>query len=124
MTPKEVVLKSYEAFAAGDMATLASLCAEDMVVKMGGTMPVSGSYTGFAAWAEEQLLKMHWLFPNFNLEIVNMYEDSGNVFTILKMTGDNLEALSCHYAVIKNEKYSEFFIFDDTQKMAQAMKTV
>ena len=124
MTPKEVVLKSYEAFAAGDMATLASLCAEDMVVNMGGTMPVSGIYNGFAAGDEGQLSKMHSLFPNFNLEIVNMYEDSGNVFTILKMTGDNLEALSCHYAVIKNEKYSEFFIFDDTQKMAQAMKTV
>ena len=53
-----------------------------------------------------------------------MFADSGNVFTILKMTGDNLEALSCHYAVIKNEKYSEFFIFDDTQKMAQSIKTV
>ena len=87
-------------------------------------MPVSGNYTGFAAWAEEQLSKMHFLFPNLNLEIVNMYEESGSVFTILKMTGDNLDALSCHYAVIKNEKYSEFFIFDDTQKMAQALKTV
>ena len=87
-------------------------------------MPVSGIYNGFADWAEGQLSKMHSLFPNFSLEIVNMFADSGNVFTILKMTGDNLEALSCHYAVIKNEKYSEFFIFDDTQKMAQAMKTV
>ena len=41
MIPKEVVLKSYEAFAAGDMATLTSLCAGNMVVNMGGTMPVS-----------------------------------------------------------------------------------
>ena len=53
-----------------------------------------------------------------------MYENSGNVFTNLKITDDNLEALSCHYAVIKNEKYSKFFIFDDTQKTAQAIKTV
>ena len=42
MTPREVVLKSYEAVAAGDMATFASLCSEDMVVNTGGTMPVSG----------------------------------------------------------------------------------
>ena len=42
MTPKEVVKKSYEAFEAGDMATLASLCAADMSVKMGGDMPISG----------------------------------------------------------------------------------
>ena len=41
MIPKEVVLKSYEAFAAGDMATLTALCAGDMAVNMGGTMPVS-----------------------------------------------------------------------------------
>ena len=47
MTPKEVVKKSYEAFAAGDMSTLASLCAEDMAVKMGGEMPISGEYNGF-----------------------------------------------------------------------------
>ena len=53
-----------------------------------------------------------------------MFTDSGNVFTILKMTGDNLEALSCHYAVIKNEKYSELFVFDDTQKMAQLIRSV
>ena len=84
MTPKEVVLKSYEAFAAGDMATLASLCAEDMVVNMGGTMPVSGIYNGFADWAEGQLSKMHSLFPNFSLEIVNMFADNGSVFTIFK----------------------------------------
>ncbi len=62
MTSKEVVLKSYKAFAAGDMATLASLCTEDMVVNMGGTMPVSGIYNGFAAWAEGQLSKMHSFF--------------------------------------------------------------
>ena len=78
MTPKEVVLKSYEAFAAGDMATLASLCAEDMVVNMGGTMPVSGIYNGFAAWAEGQLSKMHiffWRLTNdciFNIRDLRM----------------------------------------------------
>ena len=53
-----------------------------------------------------------------------MFEDDGNVFTILKMTADGLEALSCHHAVIKNEKYAEFYIFDDTQKMASAMNVV
>ena len=51
MTPKEVVKKSYAAFAAEDMPTLASLCAEDMAVKMGNEMPISGDYTGFEAWA-------------------------------------------------------------------------
>ena len=50
-----------------------------------------------------------------------MFEDDGNVFTILKMTADGLEALSCQYAVIKNGKYVEFYIFDDTQKMASTM---
>jgi ketosteroid isomerase-like protein len=124
MTPKEVVKKSYEAFAAGDMPTLASLCAEDTAVKMGGEMPIFGDYTGFEAWATGQLAKTQALWRNFKLEFVNMFEDEGNVFTILKMTADGLEALSCHHAVIKNEKYAEFYIFDDTQKMASAMNVV
>ena len=106
------------------MPTLASLCAEDMAVKMGGEMPKSGDYTGFEAWATGQLAKMQALWPDFKLEFVNMFEDNGNVFTILKMTADGLEALSCHHAVIKNEKYAEFYIFDDTQKMASAMNFV
>ena len=122
MTPKEVVKKSYEAFEAGDMATLASLCAADMSVKMGGEMPISGEYNGFDGWATGMLAKMQALWPNLKLEIINMFEDDGNVFTILKMTADGLEASSCHHAVIKNEKYAEFYIFDDTQKMATAMK--
>ena len=67
---------------------------------------------------------MQALWPNFKLEFVNMFEDDGNVFTILKMTADGLEALSCHHAVIRNEKYAEFYIFDDTQKMASAMNVV
>ena len=74
MTPKEVVKKSYEAFAAGDMPTLASLCAEDMAVKMGGEMPISGEYNGFEAWANGQLAKMQVLWPNLKLEIVNMFD--------------------------------------------------
>ena len=65
---------------------------------------------------------MQALWPNFKLEFVNMFEDNGNVFTILKMTADGLGALICHHAVIKNEKYAEFYIFDATQKMAHAMK--
>ena len=52
---------------------------------------------------------------------VSHYDLALDVFTILKMTADGLEALSCHHAVIKNEKYAEFYIFDDTQKMASAM---
>ena len=87
-------------------------------------MCIRDRYNSFEAWAQGQLSKMGSMFTNLNLEIVNMFEDDGNVFTILKMTADGLEALSCHYAVIKDEKYSEFFIFDDTHKMASAMNAV
>ena len=58
---------------------------------------------------------MQALWPNFKLESDNMSEDDGNVFSILKMTADGLEALSCHHAVIRNEKYAEFYFFHDTQ---------
>ena len=67
---------------------------------------------------------MHLLFPNFNLEIVNMYEDSGNVFTILKMTGDNYEGFKLPLCVHKEREVFGIFIFDDTKKMAQAIKTI
>ncbi len=67
---------------------------------------------------------MQVLWTNFKLEFVTMFEDAGNIFTILKMITDGLEALSCHHAVIEYEKYAEFYFFDVTQKMASEMNVV
>ena len=53
-----------------------------------------------------------------------MFEDGGNVFNILKLTANGLEALSCHNAVIKNEKNADCYIFHNTQKMASEMNVV
>ena len=59
---------------------------------------------------------MQVLGTNFKLEFVTMFEDDGNIFTILKMITDGLEALSCHHAVIEYEKYAEFYFFMTLKK--------
>ena len=46
MTPKEVVQKGYDSFAAGDMGTIKSLMHEEAVIKVNGMHKFSGTHHG------------------------------------------------------------------------------
>ena len=48
MTPKEVMEKTYECFASGDMETFQKLHTDDCVFTMNGAHQLSGTYNGFA----------------------------------------------------------------------------
>ena len=124
MTPKEVVKKSYEAFGTGDMEALASLSHQDMIVKVNGMMPISGQYNGFQDFLQNMLARLPVLFTNFKGEPKTMFAEDGNVFTLCELSGDGFAFTGCHYTVVENEKVKEFHIFDDTQKLAHAMKAV
>ena len=124
MTPKEVVRKSYEAFGNGDMETLASLSHEDMIVKVNGMMSISGEYRGFQDFLQNMLARLPVLFTNFKVEPTKMFAEDGNVFTICEISGDGFSFTGCHYTLVEGEKFREFHVFDDTQKLAHAMNAM
>ena len=124
MTPEEVVRKSYEAFGNGDMETLASLSHEDMIVKVNGMMSISGEYRGFQDFLQNMLARLPVLFTNFKVEPTKMFAEDGNVFTICEISGDGFSFTGCHYTLVEGEKFKEFHVFDDTQKLAHAMNAM
>ena len=124
MTPKEVVQKSYEAFGTGDMETLASLSHEDLIVKVNGMMSISGEYKGFEDFLHNMLARLPVLFSNFKVEPKKMFAEDGNVFTICEISGDGFSFTSCHYTLVEGEKFKEFHVFDDTQKLAHSMNAM
>ena len=53
-----------------------------------------------------------------------MVEEDGHVFIMASVKADGLDSLASHYDVIEEGKIKEFHIFDDSQKLAHAMKAV
>ena len=51
MTPKEIVLSGYEAFAEGNMAKLGAIYHPECRIKINGKHALSGEYIGFDAFA-------------------------------------------------------------------------
>jgi hypothetical protein len=53
-----------------------------------------------------------------------MVEENGDVFVHVHLTADSLDSYSGHYDIIEDGKIKTFHIFDDSQKLAHAMKAV
>ena len=64
------------------------------------------------------------LFTNFKVEPKKMFAEYGNVFTICEISGDEFSFTSCHYTLVEGEKFKEFHVFDDTQKLAHSMNAM
>ena len=119
-----MVLKGYECFEKGDIKGLAALQHEHFVMKMNGMHSLSGTYNGWDNCVQNCLSKIPIALPNFNLIIKNSFANESQVFVYIKCTADNLEAFFGHYFVIADDKIKESHTFDDSQKVAHAMKAV
>ena len=124
MNAHETVLKAYEYFGEGNMEKLATLYHEDYVFYMNGMHRLSGTYNGFEDWAKNCLAKIPQVLPNFNLEILTSFSDGSRVFVHARSKADGLDAYFGHYALVEDGKIKEFHVFDDSQKIAHAMKAV
>ena len=122
MTSKEVVSKVYECFGTGDMATLASLFHEDSVTKLNGTHKMSGTFIGTQAWIEN-LSKIPELFDNFSITPVHMIAEGNEVFVQLHATADGMEADFGHFFKLLDGKVKQFWVYDDSQKISDTMKS-
>ena len=123
MTPKEVVKKAYDCFASGDVETLISLYHEDCTVTINGLQQFSGTYNGRGEFMSVlALIPAH--YDNFSLTVVSMISEGDHVATLLDASADGMVAKFGHFHKIEAGKIKEFWVCDDSQKMAHAMKAV
>ena len=123
MTPKEVIEKNYECFTTGDMEIFVSLYHEDAVVTINGTHEFSGTHNGIKAWMNV-LAQIPGRYSNFAVTPVNMICDGNQVFTQLHAKAEGMDANVGHFHKLVDGKIKEMWIYDDSQQMAQAMKSV
>ena len=62
--------------------------------------------------------------PNFSLTVLNSFASGDDVFIHVHATADDLDFQGGHYMKIKDGKVFRWIGFDDSQKMAHAMKAV
>ena len=123
MTPKEVVKKAYDCFASGYVETLVSLYHEDCTVTINGLHKFSGTYNGIGEFMSVlALIPAH--YDNFSLTVVSMISEGDHVATLLDASADGMVAKFGHFHKIEAGKIKEFWVCDDSQKMAHAMKAV
>ena len=123
MTRKEVVEKNYECFNTGDMETFVSLYHDDVVIRMNGMHRFSGVHNGIDAWMEI-LSQVPALFDDFSVTPTNMIAEGDQVFTQIHAKAKGLDADFGHYHKLVDGKIKEFWIYDDSQKMAHVMKAL
>ena len=122
MTPKEIVLSGYKAFSEGDMEGLGKVFHKDAVIKVNGEHEFSGEYQGFDDWLNNFLVHLPTNYPNFDLSILNIIAEDKWVHVHVKYTADNLDAEGVHMFVVEGGYETEFYIFDDSQKLAKALE--
>ena len=120
----DIVLKAYDCFGKGDMDTFKSLVSGNFVMHLNGMHKLSGTYNGWDNWFSGLISKMPIAFPGFKFEIKNSFANDTQVFVHVHATSDEMDAQFGHYFRVENEKIAEFYAFDDSQKMAHAMKAI
>ena len=121
MTPKEVVQKGYDCFNSGDMETFVGLFHEDCTCTINGMHKFSGTYNGINEFMGAlAMIPTH--YDNFAVTVTNMISDGDQVFTQLDGKADSMEGKFGHFHKLGDGKIKEFWVYDDSQKMAHAMK--
>ena len=123
MTPKEIVLNGYNFFAKGDMESLGKIFHQDALISVNGDHQLSGEYHGFGDWLNNFVMHLPIKFPNFAVDIVNVVAEGDRVHVTVRYTADNLDAVSVHMFTVKDGLQTEFQIFDDSQKISNALSS-
>ena len=117
MTNLEVVKAMYEAFENGDMKAWEDLHSPNLVFKISGDLPISGTFNGpddviencFSAWAEH--------FSELTFTGLTFWESGDTVFVESKVVGGDFPAegvLEIHKIVIEGEKIVSFQDYFDS----------
>ena len=124
MNAEEIVLGGYKNFAEGDMEALAKIYHPECKITINGNHSLSGTYVGFQSFLENVLANLDNVWPGFNLDIEKVVSNETDVCVFVKVTAENLNSKSIHHFVIKDGLEVEFNLYDDSQKMSEAMKSI
>ena len=124
MTAEEIVLGGYKNFSEGDMEALAKIYHPECKITINGNHSLSGTYVGFQSFLENVLSNLDNVWPGFNLDIEKVVSNETDVCVFVKVTAENLNSKSIHHFVIKEGLEVEFNLYDDSQKMSEAMKSI
>ena len=124
MKAEEIVLSGYKNFAEGDMELLSKIYHQECKITINGNHSLSGTYIGFQSFLEKVLSKLDKVWPGFNLDIEKVISNETDVCVFVNITAENLNSKSIHHFVIKDGLEVEFNLYDDSQKMSQAMKDI
>ena len=105
------------------METFVSLCHDDVVVTINGMHRFSDVHNGIDAWMEV-LGSIPPRYEEFSVTPTNMIAEGDQVFTQIHAKTKGLDANFGHYHKLVNGKIKEFWIYDDSQKMAHVMKAL
>ena len=124
MTAEEIVLSGYKNFAEGDMVSLSKIYHPECKITINGSHSLSESYIGFQSVLENVLSKLDQVWLGFTLDIEKIVSNETDVCVFVKVTAENLNSKSIHHFVIKDGLEVEFNLYDDSQKMSEAMKSI
>ena len=124
MTAEEIVLGGYKNFAEGDMESLSKIYHPECKITINGNHSLSGTYIGFQSFLENVLARLDKVWPGFNLDIEKVVSNETDVCVFVNITAENLNSKSIHHFVNKDGLEVEFNLYDDSQKMSQAMKDI
>ena len=106
------------------MEGLAKMTHENYVFTVNGMHQWSGTYNGFGEFSSKVLATIPDTFDNFKMEPVNMICEGNIVCFQAKIMDDNMRADVMHMWTVENDLVTSFLDFDDSQKMAHAMKAM
>ena len=124
MNPKDLVQKGYDSFAHKDMDAFAHLYHQECKIHVNGMHRFARTYHGISDWIQNHLMFMPQLFDNFSVEPITMINDGNKVFVRASVKATGMEFEAGHFFVIEDEKIAEFYVYDDSQKIAHTMKAI
>jgi len=107
MSASEIVQQAYASFGGGDMETLASFMSDSYVGELPDSLPNGGTFNGPNDFIQNCLAKIPTLWPDFEIEPIQIYESGDTIFFHDKIAGGKTSE-TMHMSVVEDGKFAKF----------------
>ena len=124
MAPIDVVKAVYATFAIGDMSTWKTYMSPDLVFKVAGHLPQSGTFNGPEDVINNCFGPMAEHYPGISITPIQFWECGDTVFVECKSCSDNLPEeglLEMHKIIVEGEVCVSFQDYFDTEAASAAL---